>query len=87
MSDDAPVPPPSLAEIEAADAELVGSVAALRAALERDARIRAKLAALVDLAAGAGERLLETAADRAPELLGRALGALLAGEIKAQLAR
>lgn len=87
-ADETPTPPPpSVAEIEAVDAELVGQVQSLVRAMARDARLRSAVAQAVDRGLDLGGKALEAAADRAPELLGRALGALLAGEIKAQLAR
>ena len=87
-------PLPSAEEIERDVAELRASrdalgvqVQTLVRAMARDASLRAAVAEAVGRGLDLGGKALEAAADRAPELLGRALGALLEGEIKTQLGR
>ena len=74
-------------ELRADRAKTSAQVEALLAACRANPRVLAKLAAFVDLAAEAGKKALGEAVERAPELLGHALGALLEGELAKRLPR
>lgn len=76
-----------VAELRASRGALVGQTQSLVRAMARDASLRAAVAEAVGRGLDLGGKALEAAADRAPEILGRALGALLEDELAKRLPR